>query len=137
MIENARRAVRLSDRATDARLQAVTLEGGAAELTESCISLVDLQHTQFANVTQQLVAPIGVDTAQGSGVRCGFMGERSTDGVATTVTFTLVSRATDSHVLMLRTTVPDSVPSDAVAISQLNAMACQASNSFGVTLPLC
>lgn len=137
MIENARRTVRLSDPVTDARLQAVTLEGGQGKLTDSCVSLVDLQQTQFVTVTPQLVVPIGVEAAAGVGVRCGFHGERSSDGVGVTVTFTLVSRASDSHVLMLRTTVPDTVPSDAAVVLQLNSMACQASGSFGVTLPLC
>lgn len=137
MIENARRAVRLSNPETDARLQAVTLEKGVAKLTDSCVSLVDLQQTQFADVTRQLVVPIGVETSSGAGVRCGFTGVRSSDGVANTVTFTLVSRASDSHVLMLRTTVPATVPSDAAAVLQLGTMSCEASASFGVTLPLC
>lgn len=137
LIEGARRTVRLSNPTTDARLQAVTLEGGASTLNDACVSLVDLQQAQFTAVTRQLVVPIGVDAAAGTGVRCGFTGERTSDGVANTVTFTVVSRATDAHVLMLRTTLPVAVASDSEAQLQLNSMSCQASSSFGVSLPLC
>ncbi|MGV8845457.1 hypothetical protein [Tessaracoccus sp.] len=137
MIEGARRTVRLSNPTTDARLQAVTLEGGSSTLADACVSLVNLQQAQFTAVTRQLVVPIGVDVTAGAGVRCGFTGKRNSDGVANTVTFTVVSRATDSHVLMLRTTLPVTVASDAVAPLQLNSMSCQASSSFGVSLPLC
>lgn len=137
LIEEDRRAVRLSNEATDTRLQAVTLLPGGGELSESCGSLVELQQTQFTEVTRQLVTPIGVETTLGAGVRCGFSGVRSSDGVANTVSFTLVSRASDSHVLMLRTTVPDALPAESPAIAQLLSMSCQASVSFGVTLPLC
>lgn len=137
LIEEDRRAVRLSDQDTDARFQAVTLLPGDAELAQSCSSLVDLQQTQFNDPTRELVVPVGTNAAAGSGVRCGFSGERTSDGVANTVIFTLVSRTSDSHVLMLRTTVPADLPSDSPAIGQLNAMSCQASESFGVALPLC
>ncbi len=137
LIEGDRRAVRLSHGASDARLQAVTLVPEATDLSASCTSLVDLQQTQFTDVSRQLVVPIGVDVALGAGVRCGFSGTRSSDGVPTTVTFTLVSRATDAHVLMLRSTVPDAGAGDAEAVLQLNSMSCQASASFGVPQPLC
>lgn len=137
MIEEDRRAVRLSDQDTDARFQAVTLLPGDADLAQSCSSLVDLQQTQFNDPTRELVVPVGTNAAAGSGVRCGFSGVRSSDGVASTVIFTLVSRASDSHVLMLRSTVPAAVSSDSPAVGQLNSMSCQASESFGVTLPLC
>ncbi|MEO7588896.1 MAG: hypothetical protein ABIS84_12810 [Arachnia sp.] len=137
VIEDGRRAVRLSNDTTDARLQAVTLNPGDSDLSASCASLVDLQQAQFTEVTRQLVVPIGVDAASGTGVRCGFTGVRASDGVANTVAFTLVSRVADAHVLMLRTTVPQDVESDSPAVQQLGAMSCEASDSFGVTLPLC
>ena len=137
MIEDARRAVRLRDPATEARLQAVTLEGGATELADACVSLVDLQQAQFTDVTRQLVVPIGVSATAGAGIRCGFTGLRSSDGVSNTVAFTLVSRVSDSHVLMLRATVPDTVASESAAVLQLGSMSCEASASFGVPLPLC
>ena len=137
LIEDGRRAVRLSHAATDARLQAVTLVPEESDLGSSCGALVDLQQAQFTDVTRQLEVPIGVDTKAGTGVRCGFMGVRASDGVPNTVSFTLVRRASDSHVLMLRSTVPKDVATDAPAVRQLGTMTCEASTSFGVTLPLC
>lgn len=137
MIEDTRRTVRLSNLQTDAQLQAVTLGPEATELSASCRSLVDLQETQFANVARQLVVPIGVSSASSDGVRCGFTGVRSSDNVATTVVFTLVSRVSDEHVLMLRSTVPDTTVGDPQTVRHLNAMSCEASSSFGVPLPLC
>ena len=137
MIEDSRRAVRLSNPTTDAQLQAVTLGPEATELSASCRSLVDLQQTQFADVTHQLVVPIGVSNASGDGVRCGFSGIRSSDNIAATVAFTLVTRVSDAHVLMLRSTVPDTATGDAETVRHLNAMSCEASSSFGVQLPLC
>lgn len=136
-IENSRRAVRLSQQATGARLQAVTLEPSGQGLGASCGSLVDLQQTQFTDVTPQLVVPIGVDVELGSAVRCGFTGVRSSDGTPNTVTFTLVSRAVDSHVLMMRATVPENPADETPAVAQLTVMTCEANSSFGVALPLC
>lgn len=137
VIEGDRRAVRLSNAATDARLQAVTLVPEATNLAASCSSLVDLQQTQFAGVARQLVVPIGVDDSLGSGVRCGFSGTRSADGVPTTVTFTLISRVQDAHVLMLRSTTPDAAASNTDMMLQVTSMSCEASSSFGVPQPLC
>ncbi len=136
-IEDSRRAVRLHQQETDVRLQAVTVGPSGQTLTSACAALVELQQSQFTDVEQQLVAPIGVDSAQGSAVRCGFEGTRTDDGVANTVTFTLVERLADSHVLMLRTTVPQPSAGATPVLAQLNAMACGASVSFGVALPLC
>ncbi len=137
VIEGDRRAVRLRHESTDAGLQAVTLVPEATDLSASCTSLVDLQQTQFNDVSLQLVAPVGVDVAMGASVRCGFAGVRISDGVPNTVTFTLVSRVSDSHALMLRTTVPESVAEDTTIRSQLSTMTCGASTSFGVPFPLC
>lgn len=136
-IENARRAVRLSQQDTDIRLQAVTLDPSGQELGSSCGSLVDIQQEQFTEVKRHLMVPVGVDAGLGSAVRCGFTGIRTSDGAANTVTFTLVSRTVDSHVLMLRTTVPEQSADESPVIAQLSAMTCATSTSFGVTLPLC
>lgn len=136
-IENSRRVVRLSQQDTDSRLQAVTLEPSEQGLGAACTSLMDFQKAQFTNVENQLVTPIGVDATLGSAVRCGFDGTRSSDGVNNTVTFTLVQRTVDSHVLMLRTTVPEGASDAPAVVGQLNGMACGASSSFGVSLPLC
>lgn len=137
VIEGDRRAVRVRHEATDAGLQAVTLVPEATNLSASCTSLVALQQTQFTEVSLQLVAPVGVDVALGTSVQCGFAGVRISDGVPNTVTFTLVNRMSDSHALMLRTTVPKSAAEDTTIRSQINAMTCGASTSFGVALPLC
>lgn len=136
-IEGSRRVVRLSQQDTDVRMQAVTLEPSGEGLGSACSSLVDFQQAQFADVEKQLVAPIGVDAKLGSAVQCGFSGIRASDGVDNAVTFTIISRASDSHVLMLRTTVPKDSSDASPIIAQLNAMACGASTSFGVSLPLC
>ncbi len=137
LIENARRVVRLSHQATDVRLQAVTLEPSGADISTSCGSLVTTQQAQFTHVTPELMAPIGVDVTLGAAIRCGFAGIRSSDGVPNSVTFTLVTRASDSHVLVLRNTVPDALTGERTGVAQLNAMTCEASGSFGVALPLC
>ncbi len=136
-IENSRRVVRLSQPATDVRLQAATLEPSGEPLQSSCSALVDFQQAQFADVTHQLVSPISVDPGLGSAVQCGFNGVRESDGVPNTVSFTLVTRANDSHVLMLRTTVPEQSVDSSTVVAQLSAMTCGASTSFGVPLPLC
>lgn len=136
-IEDDRRAVRLKQDATDARLQAVTLEASPSDLASSCESLVTLQQAQFTEVTRQLVVGMGVDSALGTAARCGFSGTRTSDGVNNTVTFTLVMRTSDSHILLLRHTVPDTVEAKVIGVAQLNAMTCGASSSFGVPIPLC
>lgn len=136
-IEGDRRAVRLRQDATDARMQAVTLEPGASDLAASCESLVTLQQAQFTEVSRQLVVGMGVDSSLGTAARCGFSGTRTSDGVNNTVTFTLVMRASDSHILLLRHTVPDTVEAKVLGVAQLNAMTCGASTSFGVPIPLC
>lgn len=137
MVDGDRRAVRLSDSATDIRLQAVTLEPGSADLGETCQSLVTSQQAQFTEVSRQLVVPIGAGAVSGSAVNCGFSGVRTDDATPNIVTFTLVSRASDSHILLLRHTVPTGMTSSAPAMAQLNAMSCEASSGFGVALPLC
>lgn len=137
LIENNRRVVRLSHQDSDARLQAVTLEPSEQGLAAACSSLVDFQQAQFTEVENQLATSIGVDGALGSAVRCGFDGTRTNDGVQNAVTFTIVERNVDSHVLVLRTTVPMTSLDAQTVVGQLNAMACGASTSFGVSLPLC
>lgn len=137
VIEGDRRMVRLSHTTTDVRLQAVSLLGQDENLQASCRALMDTQGEQFALTSEQLALPVGVDPTQGQGVTCGFSGVRLSDGIANTVTFSLVRRASDGNVLMLRHTVPDAVPAGDPARRDLVDMSCQASVGFGAPLPLC
>ena len=54
-----------------------------------------------------------------------------------TVTFIFLLRASDNHVLTLRSIVPDSVSGGSAARQELAGMNCTASLNFGVTLPFC
>lgn len=136
LVEGDRRAVRLVEAATDARLQAVT--PGASQQTplQACEALVALQRQAYTGVTTHLVLELSVPGA-GDGVTCGFDGTRSSDEVGNVVSFTLLRRDVDGHLLMLRATTPDAVPPTAEARSQLVGMQCEASRTFGVPLPLC
>lgn len=137
LIEDDRRMVRLSHMGTDTRLQVVSLLVADEDLQASCRALMDTQGDQFALTSEQLALPMGMDASQGLGVTCGFSGVRLSDGHANTVTFSLVRRASDGHVLMLRHTVPDAVPLGDPARRELVTMSCQASTGFGAALPLC
>lgn len=135
--ETDRRVVRLSHGETDVRLQVVSVTSAGGDLGAACEGLSTSQQEHFSEVTPSATVPVGVDPAQGAGYSCGFHGVRTSDGVASTVTFTLLLRVSDGHVLMLRSIVPDSVGAGAVARQELAAMNCTTSLNFGVTLPLC
>lgn len=139
-IENDRRVIRLSHAETDVRLQVATLPESAGDVAAACEALSLSQQELFTDVTPSPTLGIGVDPAQGSGVTCGFHGTRSGDGVANTVTFTVVLRVSDGHLLSLRSMIPDSLdngPSSEQARGDLAAMNCAASRNFQVMLPLC
>lgn|GEM_PF-394667 len=135
--EADRRVIRLSNSDTDIRLQVISVTSAGGDLGAACEGLSANQQGQFSDVTRSATVSVGVDPAQGAGFSCGFHGIRTTDGVASTVTFTLVLRTTDGHVLMLRNIIPDSVVAGAASRQELAAMNCTASLNFGVTLPLC
>lgn len=136
LIETDRRVVRLSHTDSGASLQVVTLVADP-DLGESCRALVQSQGEQFAVTSEHLALPVGLDATVGEGVTCGFTGVRTDDGIANSVSFTLVRRASDAHVLMLRQTVPDEVPAGSPARRDLSAMGCEASTGFAAPLPLC
>lgn len=136
-IEGDRRLVRLRGVSDDARLQVVTLVATDPDLTTSCKALVTSQVGQFTDTTEFLTLAIGVAQDVGEGRTCGFTGVRTSDGVRNSVSFTLVRRAVDGHVLMLRQTTPDVVGIDARSRRDLSRMTCEASAGFGVPLPLC
>jgi len=136
VIETDRRVVRLAHDESGASLQVVTLLQDP-DLAESCRALVESQGQQFAVTSESLALPVGLDPSVGEGVTCGFSGVRTADGIANSVSFTLLRRAADAHVLMLRQTVPDDVPAGSTARRDLSAMGCDASTGFGAPLPLC
>lgn len=135
-VEGDRRAVRVSDPDTDTRLQAVTLATTEDDLGTACTALVDLQVQAFEGAVINPSVPLSV-RGDGTGQTCGFSGTRTDDDVSNTVTFQMVQRDDDAHLLVLRSTVPDDVAIDAPARAQLVAMQCEASADFGVRLPLC
>ncbi|MDO5094145.1 MAG: hypothetical protein Q4D79_12180 [Propionibacteriaceae bacterium] len=134
--ETDRRIIRLSHGETDVRLQVASLTSAGGDLGAACEGLSTSQQEQFSEVTATATVPVGVDPAQGAGYSCGFHGIRTSDGIANTVTFTLLLRVSDGHVLTLRSIVPDSV-GPGVARQELAAMNCTTSLNFGVILPLC
>lgn len=137
LVEGERRMVRLSHTDTDARYQAVSLTAADPVLGTSCRALVSSQMDNYEVTGEDLVVAVGVDEEEGEGVSCGFTGIRQSDGVANHITYTLVRRDTDSHVLMLRQTVPESLPAGSEARRDLSAMNCDTTTGFGVALPLC
>ncbi|MDO5067035.1 MAG: hypothetical protein Q4D96_07135 [Propionibacteriaceae bacterium] len=139
-IEDGRRVIRLSHAETDVRLQVATIADVQGDVAAACESLSAAQQESFTEVTPTPTLGIGIDPAQGSGVTCGFHGTRTGDGVAATVTFTVVLRISDGHLLSLRSMIPDSLeqtPASEQARGELAAMNCAAGRNFQVTLPLC
>ncbi|MDO5083943.1 MAG: hypothetical protein Q4D89_11165 [Arachnia propionica] len=139
-IENDRRVIRLSHAETDVRLQVATIAEVQGDVAEACETLSTAQQESFTDVTSTPTLGIGIDPAQGSGITCGFHGTRAGDGVAVTVTFTVVLRISDGHLLSLRSMIPDSLehsPESERARGDLAAMNCAAGRNFQVTLPLC
>ena len=139
-IEDGRRVIRLSHATTDVRLQVATIADVQGDVAAACETLSAAQQASFTDVTPTPTLGIGIDPVQGSGVTCGFHGTRTGDGVATTVTFTVVLRVSDGHLLSLRTMIPDSLaqtPESEQARGELAAMNCAAGRNFQVTLPLC
>ena len=136
-IEGDRRLVHLRQGTDDTRIQVVTLVTTDPDLTTSCRALVTSQVSQFTHTTELLTLSIGLAPEVGEGRTCGFTGVRTSDGTANSVSFTLVRRASDGHVLMLRQTIPDAVGIDSQSRRDLSGMTCEASAGFGVPLPLC
>lgn len=131
VIDDSRLAVRLVEPESDTRLQAVTLGPQDQDLEATCRALMDLQEEAYESVTTHLTLPID------NGVTCGFEGLRTEDNRANTVSFTMLQRPEDQHLLLLRTTVPDDVEQDSRAHAQLVAMQCEVSRNFGAPKPLC
>lgn len=136
LIEDDRRAVRLTETASDARLQAATVAAGQENLNSVCQALVSLQSEAFTDPDAHLSVPAAVPDG-GEGLTCGFEGVRAADGQYAVVSFTLLRRDSDDHMLMLRSTVPNNVPDTSSARADLATMQCEASTTFGVPLPLC
>lgn len=133
-IDSGRRAIWLQEPTSQVRLQVTTL-ADVPDATQACDDLVTNQAADYTDVSYEPTADISVSQENGSGVTCGFSGNNA-EGIATAVTYTLLTRTSDSHVLLLRSTVPDE-QSTSWPRNQLADMNCQASTSFGVALPLC
>lgn len=136
-VDESRRLVRLRDPDSDIRVQVVTLTAVGEDLSAACQALVDDQSTAYTNVTPVLPSPIGLNSTEGTGVVCGFGGTRISDTDDNSVTFTLLQRTSDAHSLILRSTIPASVPTDSPGRAALFGLTCEASSGFGPPLPLC
>lgn len=135
-VQDNRRLVRIRDTDTDARLQAVTLTSVTGGLSAACNDLVADQRSSYEGVNESLAASVPVAPI-GEAITCAFSGTRASDSVAATVTFMIVRRDSDAHSLVLRATVPSSLPADSTAAEQLEESQCGAAQSFGVPLTRC
>ncbi|MBK7820442.1 MAG: hypothetical protein IPJ61_05045 [Tessaracoccus sp.] len=136
LVQDGRRLVRLREDATDARVQAVTLTSVAASLEETCTALVADLTGSYTDVEDSAPATIEV-AADAEGVVCSFSGERSSDKVSNTVTFSVLRRAADDHALVFRATVPTALPDAASTEEALEQMLCSAASSFDVEITRC
>lgn len=137
--EPGRKLVRLLHTGTGVRLQvtSMTPQSNLGDLGTACEQVSKNQQELFKDVTVTPTIAVGVNQTRGAGFTCGFHGTRNEDGLPTTVTFTFLLRASDSHILSLRSMVPDSVDVGAAARQEMAAMNCTASLSFGISLPVC
>lgn len=137
--EPGRLVTRLLHNDTGVLLQvtSVTPQSGLGDLAEACNIVSAETQKQFKDITATEAIAVGINQTQGAGFTCGFHGTRLRDDVPYTVTFIFLLRTSDSHVLTLRSMIPDSVSGGSIARQELAAMNCTASLNFGVTLPLC
>ena len=119
------------------QVTSVTPQSDLGDLAEACNRVSERTQQQFKDVTAAEPTTVGINQSQGAGFTCGFHGIRIKNDVPYTVTFIFLLRTSDSHVLTLRSMIPDSVSGGSIARQELAAMNCTASLNFGVTLPLC
>ena len=137
VVDDSRRLVRIREPLSDVRAQLVSLISIGDDLNAACQALVDDQSGAYSQVVPVLPSAIGLSSAEGMGVTCGFRVVRTSDQQHNNVTFTLLRRASDGHSLVLRSTVPSSVNTDSAPHAAFFGIDCEASSSFGVPLPLC
>ena len=137
--EPGRLVTRLLHDETGVLLQvtSVTPQSGLGDLAEACNIVSAETQKQFKDITATEAIAVGINQSQGAGFTCGFHGTRIKNDVPYTVTFIFLLRASDSHVLILRSMIPDSVSGGSIARQELAGMNCTASLNFGVALPLC
>ena len=137
--EPGRLVTRLLHAETGALLQvtSVTPQSDLGDLADACNKVSERTQKQFTDITATEPTAVGINQSQGAGFTCGFHGTRLRDNVPNTVTFIFLLRTSDSHILALRSIIPDSVSGGSIARQELAAMNCTASLNFGVTLPLC
>ncbi|MDO5677120.1 MAG: hypothetical protein Q4G35_06390 [Propionibacteriaceae bacterium] len=134
LVQDSRRLVRMSEHATDVRIQAVTLTSVTSPLHDACLELVADHRQSYNNVAEGLPVAVAI-SGEGSGVSCNFTGTRTSDNVPTSVEFTLLQRG--DITLVFRDTIPSAVPDDSPALAQLVEMECRAAEGFGVTVDQC
>lgn len=137
--EPGRLVTRLFHADTGVLLQvtSVTPKSKLSDLASACNIVSAETQKQFKDITATEAIAVGINQTQGAGFTCGFHGIRLRDDVPNTVTFIFLLRASDNHVLTLRSIVPDSVSGGSAARQELAGMNCTASLNFGVTLPFC
>ena len=119
------------------QVTSVTPKSKLSDLASACNIVSAETQKQFKDITATEAIAVGINQTQGAGFTCGFHGTRLRDDVPNTVTFIFLLRASDNHVLTLRSIVPDSVSGGSAARQELAGMNCTASLNFGVTLPFC
>lgn len=136
LTEDDRRLIRVQDPQSNLRLQIATLTAIDGDLAAACQALVADQSQEYAVDFQILPRPAAVE-GKAEAVICGFTGTRQDQQAPTSVRFTLIRRASDSHTLVVRAMQPETLPADAKSARQAATMTCQAADSFGHRLPLC
>lgn len=134
--EGDRRLIRAEDAKGEVRLQLTTLTTVDADLAAACNLLVEDQSKEYAvdfEIRPRATTPDGDAHA----VVCGFVGRKQDQQEATSVRFTLIQRASDTHTLVLRIMQPHQLAADAAGVHEASLMSCEASRSFGHSLPLC
>ena len=135
-VQDKRRLVRLRQDATDARVQAVTLTAVDDSLDDACTALVADLTSSYTDVKDTAPDAVAV-AADDQAVTCSFTGERTSDKVGNTVTFTVIRRAEDDHTLVFRATVPTALPSSSSTEDELEHMLCSSAASFDVEIERC
>lgn len=134
--EGDRRLIRAEDAKGEVRLQLATLTTIDANLTSACKLLVEDQSKDYA-VDFEIGPSATNPDGDAQAVVCGFVGKKPDQQNATSVRFTLIQRASDTHTLVLRIMQPHHLAADAPGVHEASLMSCEASRSFGHALPLC
>lgn len=135
-VQDDRRLVRMRDRLTKVRLQAVTLTSVKDTLPRACSALVEQQSGSFTlmALTPAFTIPVAPG---GEGYSCGFTGVGSADDLAGQLSFTLIRRDSDGHTLVLRDFQPRARVGSPEVTAELGQITCSAADGFDVSLTRC